>query len=123
MLERALKIQEEYYGKEHPEVAITLTNLGDAYRISGDLKQSLIVLKRALKINEEKYDKKENTYVAETLISLAEATFGLKDIETGNAFCQRACDIYLSLFGAEHEFTKHSNTLFRIKSKGCCIIS
>jgi hypothetical protein len=36
MLERALAIKEKHYGPDHPEVAITLTNLGNAYGSLGD---------------------------------------------------------------------------------------
>ena len=36
LLERALAIEEKAYGPDHPEVAITLTNLGNAYGKLGD---------------------------------------------------------------------------------------
>ena len=36
LLERALKIDEAYFGEDHKEVAITLTNLGNAYGDLGD---------------------------------------------------------------------------------------
>ena len=34
LLERALRILEQHYGKEHPEVAKTLANLGNAHGAS-----------------------------------------------------------------------------------------
>ena len=36
MLERALKIDEKYFGPEHPETGTTLNNLGVAYGNLGD---------------------------------------------------------------------------------------
>ena len=32
LFERTLRIEEQHYGQEHPEVAATLTNLGIAHR-------------------------------------------------------------------------------------------
>ena len=47
MLERALAIKERAYGRDHAQVAITLTNLGTAYYL-GRLRQGARMLERAL---------------------------------------------------------------------------
>ena len=52
MLERALKIKEAHYGPDHPEVAKTLANLGNAYGELGDAAKSRHMLERALRIFE-----------------------------------------------------------------------
>ena len=62
MLERALAINEAAYGPEHTEVAITLTNLGNAYGALGDRKTKEL-LERALAIKEAAYGP-EHTEVA-----------------------------------------------------------
>ena len=49
MLERALEINEQHYGKEHYEVARTLTNLAIAHGVLGDL-ATKEMLEQALKI-------------------------------------------------------------------------
>ena len=42
-----LVIQERHYGAEHPEVAMTLINLGNAYGDLGDTKKKKELLERA----------------------------------------------------------------------------
>ena len=52
MLERALAIQERAYGRDHPNVAFTLNNLGLAYRVLGDNAKARDMLERALAIKD-----------------------------------------------------------------------
>lgn len=53
--ERALVLNEQHYGKDHIEVANTLTHLGYAYRCLGDAKKAKDLLERALMIKERDY--------------------------------------------------------------------
>ena len=52
MLLKALVIKEEHYGECHPAVAMTLTNLSNAYSRLGDFRTQKELLERALKIEE-----------------------------------------------------------------------
>ena len=52
MLERALAIKEQEYGADHVEVAVTLTNLGDAYGGLGNYQKEKELLDRASAIND-----------------------------------------------------------------------
>jgi Tfp pilus assembly protein PilF len=54
-LERGLAIKEAAYGPEHPQVARTLNNLGDARRGVGDLAGAVKLFERALAIKEAAY--------------------------------------------------------------------
>eukprot|EP00971_Amphidinium_carterae_P119949 2375941-Amphidinium_carterae.1 len=54
-LERALQIQDPHYGPDHPEVAKTLVNLGNAYGALGDTSKKRDYLERALHIQERHY--------------------------------------------------------------------
>jgi tetratricopeptide (TPR) repeat protein len=49
-LERALAIEEAAYGPDHPEVAMTLGNLGNVQRELGELPVVRATLERALAI-------------------------------------------------------------------------
>src|SRR5688572_5471097 len=53
LLERALKIQEEIDGPEHPDVAALLEALGIHYSEQGDYKKAESLLKHALAIQEK----------------------------------------------------------------------
>ena len=55
LLERALAINERAYGRDHAEVASTLTNLGNAYGDLGDHAKKRDMLERALAIKERAY--------------------------------------------------------------------
>ena len=69
-LEKVLAIEERHYGKDHPETAITLTNLGNAYGDLGDASGQKALLERALAIFERHYGK-NHPNVAITLRCLA----------------------------------------------------
>ena len=72
LLERALAIEERHYGPEHPQVATTLANLGNAYGALGDTARKKALLERALAIQERHYGP-EHPEVAITLGNLGNA--------------------------------------------------
>jgi Tfp pilus assembly protein PilF len=55
LLERALAIEEHAYGPDHPEVAITLHNLGIVWRQLGEPGKARELYERALPIEERAY--------------------------------------------------------------------
>src|SRR5205807_1312862 len=69
LLERVLLIERNHYGKDHFEVAITLTNLGSAYGALGDPERKKEVLERALLLQENHYGK-DHLEVVATLLNL-----------------------------------------------------
>jgi tetratricopeptide (TPR) repeat protein len=79
LLERALTIDERHYGPDHPEVATTLVNLGNAYGSLGDAQKSRELLEHALTINERHYGP-DHPEVAPTLGSLGIAYGYLGDL-------------------------------------------
>ena len=56
LLKRALAIQEDDYGKDHDEVAITLNYLGNVHVDLGDANKQKELLERALAIQEKHYE-------------------------------------------------------------------
>ena len=77
LLERSLKIMEQYYGAEHLEVAKTLNNLGSAYGELGDYQKEKELLERSLKIKEQHYGA-EHPEVAKTLTQPRQCTRGAR---------------------------------------------
>ena len=55
VLERALAIKEREYGREHRELAPTLTNLGNAYGALGDAAKQRELVERAKAIFEREF--------------------------------------------------------------------
>src|SRR5262249_47276874 len=72
LLVRALAIQEKHYGRDHRQVAITLTNLANAYGALGELDKQRNLLERALVIDEKHYGR-DHWQVASTLVNLSAA--------------------------------------------------
>ena len=101
LLERALKIEEAYFGEDHREVAITLTNLGCAYGALGDALKKRDLLKRALKIDEA-YFGEDHREVAITLTGLANAYGDLGDTAKKRGLLERALKILEAYFGEDH---------------------
>ncbi len=73
-----MAIKEKHYDLNHPNVAVTLTNLGDAYGSLGDAQKSRELLKRALVIKEKHYGF-NHPEVAATLTNLGHAYRSLGD--------------------------------------------
>ncbi len=69
---QATGIDERVYGPDHREVAITLTNLGNAYGDLGDAERQRDLLERALRIEERVYGP-DHREVAITLTNLGNA--------------------------------------------------
>eukprot|EP00971_Amphidinium_carterae_P039667 779316-Amphidinium_carterae.1 len=84
---------ESHYGPEHPEVARTLHNLGNAYGSLGDALKSRDYLERALRITESHYGP-EHPAVAATLHRLALASAMDGDLASAHEQVKRALHIF-----------------------------
>ncbi len=91
MLERALTINERY-SLDHPEMAITLTNLGNAYGKLGDTKKKCDLLERTLAINERHYGL-DHPEVAITLTNLGNVYGDFNDTKKLRELLERALAI------------------------------
>ena len=91
-LERALEIEEHHYGPDHPEVAITLTNLGVANNNLGNYTKAMDYLERALKINEQFYGP-DHLKTAITLSNLADSNKNLGFYRKAKYFFTRSWKI------------------------------
>jgi len=99
--ERALKIDEQHYGKDHLQVAITLNNLAATYVALGDAQTAKILLEPALKIHEQRYGK-DHWHVASMLENLANAYGTLGDAQTPKMLLERALKIQEQYYGENH---------------------
>ena len=107
LLERALRILEQHYGKEHPQVATTLTNLGNAHGSLGDHRQQKDLLERALRIKEQHYGK-EHPEVAITVYNLRVAHDSLGNLCRAKELVERA----FKILGAPWQpLCRHSSAL------------
>ncbi|MCE3238957.1 MAG: symbB [Gammaproteobacteria bacterium] len=101
LYERALKIFEAYYGREHYQVASTLMNLGNAYGELGKTARQRDLLERALIIQEAHYGR-EHYQVASTLMNLGNAYSALGKTARQRDLLERTLKIQEAHYGREH---------------------
>jgi len=99
--EYALVIQEQHYGSEHVEVALTLGNLANAHGTLGNVRQQKLLLEKTLEIFKHHYGL-EHVEVAKTLCNLANALGALGDTRQKKALLERALVIQERHYGPEH---------------------
>ena len=93
--EKTLLLKEKQYGPDHPEVAKTLANLGNAYGLLGDAAKQRDMLERALKIKEAHYGP-DHPEVAITLANLGNAYGALGDAAKKRVMLERSLRIFES---------------------------
>lgn len=100
-LERALRIREEVFGPNHPDVAITLGNLGNVLLALGDREGARDHLQRALAIFEAAYGRNDPD-VGKALTNLAPVLRGLGERTTARQHLDRALTILEAAHGPNH---------------------
>jgi len=90
---QALRIQEQVYGLEHPEVARSLKNLADLYRLMSTAEQAESLYQRALRIWEQEPGP-EQPEMAQTLYGLATLYRLTEKYEQAESLYQRALRIW-----------------------------
>jgi tetratricopeptide (TPR) repeat protein len=101
ILERALAIDENAFGKDHTSVAIDVNNLGSVLQDQGDLEGARKCLERALAIDEKALGP-EHTSVASIANNLGTVLQDQGDLEGAKECFQRALAIDEKAFGPEH---------------------
>lgn len=99
--QRALTIREKALGKEHPDVAQSLGNLGSLYDAKGDYERAEQLHQRALMIR-EKVLGPEHLSVATSLNNLAELYRQRSEYARAEPLLQRALTIYEKTLGSDH---------------------
>jgi CHAT domain-containing protein/Tfp pilus assembly protein PilF len=107
---QALALTEKLYGKEHPQVAACLHNIGSALGDQGKHADALKQLDRARAILEK--TEKEGPGLAAVLNSLAHVHHLLADYDRAVAACERGLAIRRKVFGPKHpEVAKNLDNL------------
>jgi tetratricopeptide (TPR) repeat protein len=101
LMERALKIGEQGFGPEHPNVAIRLNNLAQLYQDTNRLAEAEPLMERALKIDEKSYGP-EHPNVAIRLNNLAQLYQDTNRLAEAEPLMERALKIDEKSFGREH---------------------
>ena len=100
--EKALKLAEDYYGQNHPCVAICLENLGRVLRDLGELKVAREHYEKALKIDEDFYDNPKHPHIAICEDGLGRVLFERNELAAAKEHFERALKIDEVIHGPNH---------------------
>ena len=101
LIRRALAIDEQSYGKDHPKVALRLNNLARLLQATNRLTEAELLYRRALAINEQSYGK-DHPRVAIVLNNLAQLLHATNRLAEAEALFRRALAIYEESCGKDH---------------------
>ena len=100
-MRRALDIDEQSYGAEHPEVAIRLNNLAMLLQATNRLAEAEPMMRRALTIDEQSYGA-EHPKFANVLSNLAKLLWALDRSDEGEILARRAVEVFKCSLGSRH---------------------
>ena len=100
-LERALEIRRQILGVRHPDVAVSLNNLAELYRVQGRVNDAQPLFEHALAIREETLGK-DHPDVAQSLNNLALIYEQLGKTKLAETLYQRARGIVETGLGQDH---------------------
>jgi tetratricopeptide (TPR) repeat protein len=117
--QRSLKIDENVYGPDHPEVAVRSTNIGVILLEKGDLDGALDYTQRALKIDERFYGS-DHPNVALCANNIGQILKEKGNLNEALTYTRRALEIDEKLYGPDHpEVARDANNIGEIlHSKG-----
>lgn len=104
LYERALAINQEVLGPEHPDTARSLRELGGLLAERGDLPAAAPLLSRAVAVQERALGP-DHPDVANSLNDLAYVLRGRGEPELARGLLERALDIYERVMGPDHPET------------------
>jgi len=101
LMRRALAIDEQSYGPEHPNVAIRLNNLAHLLQATNRLSEAEPLMRRALAIDEHSYGP-DHPYVAGDLNNLAALLQATNRMSEAEPLMARVVTILETSYGKEH---------------------
>jgi tetratricopeptide (TPR) repeat protein len=105
LMKRALGIDENSNGPDHPDVARDLNNLAALYQTTNRLEEAEPLMKRALDIDENSYGP-DHPDVARDLNNLAQLYKATNRLEEAEPLMSRAFEIFSASLSNEHPNTK-----------------
>ncbi|HLP45528.1 MAG TPA: tetratricopeptide repeat protein, partial [Candidatus Kapabacteria bacterium] len=100
--QQALVIDLELFGEKHPNVAIRLSNMGEAWRLLGDAKKAIGFYVKALVIDRELLGEKHPN-VAVRLHNIGSAWYELDEFRQSVGYYEQAKNIWENFYGENHQ--------------------
>ncbi len=101
LMRRALAIDKQSYGTNHPKIAIHLNNLAQLLQATNQLSEAELLLRRALSINEESYGP-DHHRVAINLNNLGQLLHATNRLTEAEFIYRRVLAIYKESLGPNH---------------------
>jgi CHAT domain-containing protein/Flp pilus assembly protein TadD len=104
LINKVVEIQEEIYGKKHPNTALSYNNLGLFYQTMGNYSKSKSLLEKALVLMQELHGEK-HADTAHTYNNLGELYRAMGNFGQAEISYQKSLAIYADIFGPKHQYT------------------
>jgi tetratricopeptide (TPR) repeat protein len=101
LMRRALQIEEDSWGTQHPEIAGSLSNLALLLQVTNRLSEAEPLMRRALQIGEDSFGP-QHSNVAILLNNLAQLLQDTSCLSEAESLMRRALQIDESSFGPQH---------------------
>jgi tetratricopeptide (TPR) repeat protein len=105
LMRRALKIGEDSFGQDHPNVAIRLNNLAQLLKDTNRLAEAEPLMRRALEIDEDSFGQ-DHPNVARDLNNLAQLLKATNRLAEAEPLMRRAVEIFEASLGPDHPNSK-----------------
>lgn len=102
---RAVALARERLGRNHPETAAAVSNLGRAFRGQGRLGRAATAFEQAIQILEEVYDA-DHPALGPDLSNLGATLEEQGEVERARALHERALGIFRATYGERHRLTR-----------------
>jgi len=101
LIRRALKINEDYFGPQHPDVTVCLNNLAQLLQATDLLAEAEPLMRRALQIDEDSFGPK-HSQVSIDLNNLATLLYNTNRLADAEPLMRRSLQIDEDSFGLQH---------------------
>ena len=109
MHERALAIREQTLAAEHPDIAVSLSNLGGIHQAAGRYREALQLHERALAMREKVLGAAHHE-VGVSLSNIGDAKLELRDARSARAHYTRALAVFEKALGHDHPHVAYALT-------------
>eukprot|EP00058_Branchiostoma_floridae_P016987 XP_002602475.1 hypothetical protein BRAFLDRAFT_86859 [Branchiostoma floridae] len=104
-----------YVGKDHPEIASSLTDVGSGWRMVGDRKKAISILEQALQMSQRLLGPRAaHPHIAQSLAELGMSWFEMGNPQKAISYAEGALQMFRKIYGETAEHPKIARSLINL---------
>eukprot|EP00058_Branchiostoma_floridae_P017227 XP_002602715.1 hypothetical protein BRAFLDRAFT_72923 [Branchiostoma floridae] len=104
-----------YGGKDHPEIASSLTDVGSGWRMVGDRKKAISILEQALQMSQRLLGPRAaHPHIAQSLAELGMSWFEMGNPQKAISYAEGALQMFRKIYGETAEHPKIARSLINL---------